>query len=880
MRAHLLVAVLAMGCGETQLGPFQPLPIDTRFEIDGNDDRIHIARDRFGVSHVYAASVRDLGFGQGYVMAHDRLAQMDLLRRFASGTLAELYGAADPSTIEVDRQMRFHRLRRFAVDVWGQLQIRATTRDAQVADLLERFADGVNAYVADRAAGRWPLDPAIAAGGLAPVFAPEDFAPWTPVDSIAILRLFTFAQSWTVPEELDLAALEPPLRTTFGAALARDLLAIAPIPPPGTPPPMPPAGTPGAPPRPAVPPALLATARAFFAAGLSADPARPRSPAAFLRPLAGSTAFVLGSDFTGQQLETATAILAADLQLAPMNPGAFYPMHQIIPGALPDDAHVHDVLGLMLPGVPVAIAGTNGAVGWAPTLGTHDVGDVYLEQLVTVGAQLHSIHGGVQEPVETFDEEIRSSDGSVVIQTYHLVPRHGPIVPVPGGLADGPALAVRYTGYAPTQELAVLWELGDLARDVATAASVLRELRHGPHHMLVDARGAYAWTSFADVPARDPAARAWSPASPDAAAPFFVLDGTDPLHEWGEAPTPLDDLPFRSGLEPAIVIADDDPTGATADGDPLDAYAGVAYANGLRAARIRARLAAATRPVDAADVLAIQHDSVSTFGERLRPELVRLLDEALPGQPAPAQADLALARDALDQWSLATSGSALDSGATLLFNTWMHHFTVALLADELAAAPVALGDDRVARIVHRVLLAPATMAQHPTTAEPLVCGASGCRALVVQAMLDAVAELAAAPSRDWPARHALVLRPLFADPCGTFLLPASADPCATPPPAGFPAPGDMFAVDRTDAGWDDTDFTPRTAAAYRMQLIGSPIGAALAMRLELPTGTVLDLRDPHYRDLLETSYLARMPFLVPFRIDDINAAGESRWEFR
>ena len=97
---------------------------------------------------------------------------------------------------------------------------------------------------------------------------------------------------------------------------------------------------------------------------------------------------------------------------------------------------------------------------------------------------------------------------------------------------------------------------------------------------------------------------------------------------------------------------------------------------------------------------------------------------------------------------------------------------------------------------------------------------------------------------------------------------------------GFQLSGDMFTLERADGGWADTDFTPRLGAAYRMQLIGSPISAPLEMRLELPTGTVLDTRDPHYRDLLETSYLTRTPFYVPFQISDINARGETRWEFQ
>jgi hypothetical protein len=94
----------------------------------------------------------------------------------------------------------------------------------------------------------------------------------------------------------------------------------------------------------------------------------------------------------------------------------------------------------------------------------------------------------------------------------------------------------------------------------------------------------------------------------------------------------------------------------------------------------------------------------------------------------------------------------------------------------------------------------------------------------------------------------------------------------------FQVSGDMFSIDRADGGWADTDFTPQLTAAYRLQLTSS--NGPMVLRLELPTGTVLDTRDPHYRDLLEKSYLTHSAFELPFAIEDINANGESRWEFR
>src|SRR5213593_3310450 len=52
----------------------------------------HVARDHWGIAHVSAQNEHDLFFLQGYVHAQDRLFQMDVSRRIASGTLAELVG--------------------------------------------------------------------------------------------------------------------------------------------------------------------------------------------------------------------------------------------------------------------------------------------------------------------------------------------------------------------------------------------------------------------------------------------------------------------------------------------------------------------------------------------------------------------------------------------------------------------------------------------------------------------------------------------------------------------------------------------------------------------------------------------------------------------
>ena len=95
-----------------------------------------IARDVRGIAHVTASNDHDLFFLQGWVHAGDRLFQMDVGRRLASGTLAELFG---PDVLPSDVQFRTLGLRRAAARSLSVL-----SSDARA--ILRAYADGVNAW--------------------------------------------------------------------------------------------------------------------------------------------------------------------------------------------------------------------------------------------------------------------------------------------------------------------------------------------------------------------------------------------------------------------------------------------------------------------------------------------------------------------------------------------------------------------------------------------------------------------------------------------------------------------------------------------------------------------------------------------------------------
>lgn len=103
----------------------------------GLKDSVEVIRDRWGVPHIYAKNAGDLFFAQGYIVAQDRLFQIDLWRRIGTGKLAEVLG---PRYIPRDRIARLVRYRGNWDEEW-----RSYSPDAQV--IATAFTNGINAYV-------------------------------------------------------------------------------------------------------------------------------------------------------------------------------------------------------------------------------------------------------------------------------------------------------------------------------------------------------------------------------------------------------------------------------------------------------------------------------------------------------------------------------------------------------------------------------------------------------------------------------------------------------------------------------------------------------------------------------------------------------------
>jgi penicillin amidase len=162
------------------------LPVlDGEIVVPGLDSAVEVRRDRWGIPHIYARTTHDLFFAQGYVVAQDRLWQMEMWRRAGEGTLAEVLG---PSFVERDRTARLLRYR-------GDLELEWSSYAPDARAIITAFVEGVNARIRE-VRDRPPIEFTLLG------FQPE---PWDV--TVPLQRLGAMAMTENALEEVRRAAL-------------------------------------------------------------------------------------------------------------------------------------------------------------------------------------------------------------------------------------------------------------------------------------------------------------------------------------------------------------------------------------------------------------------------------------------------------------------------------------------------------------------------------------------------------------------------------------------------------------------------------------------------------------------------------------------------
>ncbi|MEE8147198.1 MAG: penicillin acylase family protein, partial [Longimicrobiales bacterium] len=143
--ALVALVVLAAGCAAPstpdsleELARQALAQIDGELEIPGLREPVEVIRDEWGIPHIYARNDDDLFLAQGYVMAQDRLWQMEMWRRWHEGRLSEVFG---PEALDYDRRTRLMMFR----GPWDESEW--TSYHPEAERLFTAYANGVNAYI-------------------------------------------------------------------------------------------------------------------------------------------------------------------------------------------------------------------------------------------------------------------------------------------------------------------------------------------------------------------------------------------------------------------------------------------------------------------------------------------------------------------------------------------------------------------------------------------------------------------------------------------------------------------------------------------------------------------------------------------------------------
>lgn len=924
----ITLTLLAAGCGDDDggtsdagtpdasamdAGPsIDDLPVDEELNMPFLDSAVDVVVDNRGIPHIYAASVADAVRVQGYLMARDRMAQLEFLRRSIEGRMAAAVGHLMPSTIDSDMAVR-----RLGLHRQAQAMYDSRAADDPITVALDAFAEGVNMYIDELRSGDAELP-----GILPTVLPPSIMTDWTGVDTEALARYEAYLLSfsgwddveWTdafVATQTAFAPTDPDPALAARAGMFHDFWHFAPATDAftqeglidlGVSPPPPPNG-------PRVTPRL--PSRRMLAAARPLLQSLKRVRDLLAKSDRGSNNWIVSGDHTA----SGYAIMANDPHLSLSSPPVWWMSHLNTARAGGD----WDTMGVSFAGTPGITLGFNRHVSWGATVSNYDVTDVYLETITpgTAGNPDTVLLDGQQVPIQIITETVEVFDSTPVELQIEWVPHHGFIIPETREATA--ALSIRWTGFEPSNEFGAFYAMGT-AHTVADVADAMQNFEVGSQNLVAaDSAGDILWTTRSHVPIRDPQALTYDAQTLTGYHPGMVLPGTGG-YEWVGRLSDADVPHVTNPAEGWLSTANQDPVGTTADGDPLndEIFLSTSFDLGHREARIHERMESlvARGDITPEEMSELQGDSRSPLGTLLAATFVAALDrvaeeELTPGlhpdltavvteAGATGMARLADARDRLAAWTsfetpAAVEGSPAaaeiaDSVAATLFNTAMTRLTTLAFGDEADAIGVQPGSSHIARTLQWALLDPSRLVTYSASlgdtvlwddiTTPAVTESRDDR--IARAVLAAVSWLNGTLGADmdnwrWGELHTVRFQDMLglgAFGMDIFSIPPLDDPNFAD---GFPRHGDAYVVDACNFSlWTETSYNYGSGPSQRLVAEMTPQGPRAWNAL--PGGNQHDPDLPHHADEAEYWRHNEAPQLA-YEEADVVLAAETRIRF-
>lgn len=444
--------------------------------LKGLTGPVKVVWDERMVPHIFAESAHDLYFAQGYIMAGDRLWQMEFQSRIAGGRLSEILGE---DFLEHDRLQR-----RLGMVYAAENAVREIEAYPESCAVMAAYTLGVNTYINELSPRDYPVEYKILGYG------PEQ---WTPLKS-ALVQKFMAWRLTGYSEDFVYSRLAEKL----GTKVVEEFFPT---------------------PHREVPPVIpLETQWDFEPQGVVPPKSdfKPRHLPSTAdipeqNPAGGSNNWAAGPSKTA----SGKPILASDPHLGFVLPSVWYEIQLCAPGV--------NVYGVSLPGLPCVTIGFNQNIAWGVTNAATDVSDWYEIQFKDSSRKEYLYDGGYRKTREVLEViKIRGKVGFEVETVKYT--HHGPIVCREGeNLFQGKfprEAAFRWAAHDPSNELRAFLEIN--------RAKNYREFTEALSHYHCPAQnfafacsdGTIAMWHNGKFPRRWPGQG------------FYIGDGSDPAYEW------------------------------------------------------------------------------------------------------------------------------------------------------------------------------------------------------------------------------------------------------------------------------------------------------------------------------------------------------------
>lgn len=457
------------------------VPAESEARIPNLSAPVDVRYDRRGVPHIFATTEVDAIRALGYVVARDRLFQLEAQARAASGRLTEWAGSA---ALPADQEMR-----RLGLPASAEAHRAMLSPDDRRRAILDAYAEGVNAWIDALRPADWPIEYRLL--GARP-------ARWSPVNTMHLFARMGWTLAYGASERTRIAVTALVGDSATAALFPTHTPIVEPIQPNGE-------GRPRYDFRP-IPPPGSPNKEAVRVASLLPRALPDDGEGEPRRSFASNNWAVSPKRAAGGH-----ALLAGDPHLDMSLPSLWYEAHIVVPGLL-------DVYGVTIPGAPGIIIGFTRDLAWSFTNTGADVLDLYAETVDDPKDPRKYQLDGKWEPLELRIETYRGKRGeALAVDTLRFTHR-GPM----SREDDGRWVSMRWTVLAPELSQAVFL---DAAR-APTARQFLDIMAAGfgapaQNIIVADRRGTIAIRSTGHFPVRPAGSRG-----------FAIQDGSRRANDW------------------------------------------------------------------------------------------------------------------------------------------------------------------------------------------------------------------------------------------------------------------------------------------------------------------------------------------------------------